>query len=90
MTNWKLRLAEPLLLGAALALALFLVASQTAANDWVQPAFVVPFLGAALLSGNMHSPASWLIGALLVLQCYLVVLFAGWVLGRYRSRSPKA
>jgi len=90
MRSWKRRFFEPLLLGSALALALFLIASQTMANDWVQPAFYIPYLGAALLSGNVHSLASWLIGALLVLQCYLVVLFAGWVLGRYRSRSSKA
>ena len=77
-------------MGSVLTLALLLIASQSDVNDWVQPAFYVPYMGAALLSGNVHSPAVWLIGTLLVIQCCLIVLLAGWVLGRYRIRSSKA
>ena len=85
MATWKRRLIESLLVGSALALAFVFLARQGAA-DWVGPVFVVPFHGAALLSGNSLEPPPWLFHTVLFLQCYLVVLALGWLAGRYRSR----
>lgn len=89
MKNWKRGLTESLLLGSALALVLIFSARQGAA-DWIWPAFVVPFQGAALLSGNGHEPPPWLYHTVLFLQCFLVVLILGWLVGRYRNRPSKA
>ncbi len=89
MKIWKRRLIESLLLGSGLALALVFLARQ-AAVDWLWPPFYVSFQGAALLSGNWHEPPPWLYHMVLFLQCYLVVLSLGWLVGRYRSRPAEA
>lgn len=89
LRNLKRRVIESVLLGAGLTVILVVLARQGAA-DWVWPAFVVPFQGAALLSGNSHEPAPWLYHTVLFLQCYLVVLVLGWLVGRYRGRPAMA
>ncbi|SNR89120.1 hypothetical protein SAMN05192560_1612 [Methylobacillus rhizosphaerae] len=89
MASWKHHFAESFLLSCVLALALFFLASQSVTNIWTQLAFLAPYLGAALLSDNIHSPNLWLIGLLLVIQFNLIVFLMGWTIGRYRNRSPK-
>ena len=79
-----------LLAAAAAALTLYLLASQATVGDWLQPAFYIPYMDAALLSGNAHSISTVAFSALLVLQCYLVVVLFGWVYGRVRKRGPEA
>jgi hypothetical protein len=78
------------LVAAVVALVLYLLASQASVGDWLQPAFYLPYMGAALLSGNAHSIDTVAFSALLVLQCYLVVVLLGWVYGRLRQHGPEA
>ena len=85
MATWKRLLIGSLVGGSALTLAVVFLARQGAA-EWIGPAFVIPFHGAALLSGNSIEPPPWLFHTVLFVQCYLVVLALGWLAGRYRSR----
>jgi hypothetical protein len=89
MTTRRRRLIEPVLLGLALAAAIVVLARMQAA-DVIWPVFVVPFQGAALISGNGQEPPAWLFHLVLFLQCYLVVLALGWLVGRYRGRTVRA
>ena len=88
MKNWKRNLIESLVLGAALAVALIFTATQTG-SPWLQPAFYVPFQGAALLSGIGYEPPPLVFHALLFVQCYAIVLALGWLVGRYRGRPAE-
>lgn len=90
MTVWKRRLIVSLLLGAGLALVIVLLARQQIGLEWLGPVFYVPFNGAVLLSGNANEPPPWLFHTVLFLQCFAVVLAAGWVVGRYRRQPANA
>jgi hypothetical protein len=92
MRNWKRPLAESLLIGSVLALAVIFIARQQifALLNWMGPAFYLPFQGSALLTGNSQEPAAWLFHAILFLQFYLAVFLVGWIVGRYRERPSKA
>jgi membrane-associated phospholipid phosphatase len=75
---------------AMVALALYLLASLASVGDWLQPVFYIPYIGAALISGNAHSISTVAFGTLLVLQCYLVVALLVWAYGRLRPQGPEA
>jgi hypothetical protein len=92
MTNWKRPIAESLLVGSVLALTVIFIARQQilVLLDWMGPLLYVPFQGAVLLSSNSQEPAPWLFHTILFLQFYLAVFLVGWLIGRYRSRPPKA
>ena len=79
-----------LMIAGSLALLAFLAGLVQSLNDFVQPAFVAPYLGATLMSGNPHSINSVAFGSLLVLEFYLVVVVFSWLAGHFRSESPAA
>lgn len=83
MNRWL----ESLMLGGALALTLFLLSLRTALSAWLIPVFYIPYLTAAVMARNAHLPNPWWFGAILVLQCSLVVFVVGWLFGRYRGRA---
>ena len=92
MKNWKRPLAESLLLGSVLALAVILIARNQvfAVLDWIGPVFYLPFQGSSLLSGGAQEPAPWLFHAIMFLQFCVAVFIVGLIAGRYRVRAPKA
>ena len=79
------RVAIRILLGCALAMALFLLADHGVFRDWLQPAFYVPYMAAAVATANPHSPDTWVIATFLIVQCCVVVAALGWVVDRVRS-----
>ena len=92
MNTVKRSLAESLLVGSLVALAIIFVAQKQFLSvlDVISPVFYLPGQVASLLSGNSQEPPPWLFHTLLGLQCILAVFVIGWLAGRYRRRSAKA
>ena len=92
MKAFKRPVAESLLLGSLVALAIIFVAQKQifAVLELIAPVFYLPGQGASLLSGNSHEPPPWLFHTLLGLQCVLAVFVIGWLAGRYRGHGAKA
>lgn len=92
MKKSKRPLAESIVVGSALALAIILIARRqiVAILDVISPVFYAPLQGASLLSGNAQEPPPWLFHTLLGLECVALVFVIGWLAGRYRGRAAMA
>jgi len=67
---------------------LFVIALDDSGTfGWLSPVFLLPFLGAVVLSGNVHAPDGWAMLLALFLQNTCVVLVVGACWGWWQRRA---